>query len=341
MQRHGELQKAAAHFIRAQDLNPDNIVAKVNLECNQNLQAGRKSFVKISKEITDEFGKYRSWDAVMGENGPFDEPKFCYEEGRLYLKNNLYRQSANQLNRTIALAPENLPAHLLLAQLLVLCQYPDQALKIVDDVHARAATFSLARTNVAELLSVEASAHLAKNDLPAAEATVEKVLAKYPGDEDMLGTASQVFLNYGQYSNAIGVIEKELKLYPDNVNALVTKGFAYLQLGGVQDAIPPLNKVLEIETNATEVHYSALLNRAIAYLRSDKLEEARRDYEVLQKAFPTAFRVYYGLGDIAYRRQETNNAIRNYQLYLANSPTNTDEAKFVIARVKELKAHTP
>jgi len=199
----------------------------------------------------------------------------------------------------------------------------------------------MARTNSAGLLSVEAAAHLAKNDLAGAEATVEKALAKFPGDGDMLGTATQVFLNYSQYSNAIGVIEKELKLYPDDVNALVTKGFAYLQLGAFQDAIPPLTRVLEIETNATEVHYSALLNRAIAYLRSERFEDARRDYEILQKAFPTAFRVYYGLGDIAYKKHDTNAAIRNYDLYLANSPTNTEEAKFVNARLKELKAHTP
>jgi hypothetical protein len=47
------------------------------------------------------------------------------------------------------------------------------------------------------------------------------------------------------------------------------------------------------------------------------------------------------LGDIAYKNHDTNAAIRNYDLYLANSPTNTEEAKLVIARLKELKAHTP
>ena len=125
------------------------------------------------------------------------------------------------------------------------------------------------------------------------------------------------------------------------MNALVTKGYACLQLGAYQDAIPPLTRVLEIETNNSELHYSALLNRAIAYLRSERLNEAQHDYEVLQKAFPTAFRVYFGLGDIAYQKHDTNGAIRNYQLYLANSPTNTEEAKFVSARLKELKPHPP
>jgi len=137
------------------------------------------------------------------------------------------------------------------------------------------------------------------------------------------------------------MVQKQLEVHPNDLTALVTEGYAYLQMGEFENAIPPLTRVLELETNATEVHYSALLNRGIAYLRSGKLQESLHDYEVLQKAFPTAFRVYYGLGDIAYQKHDTNSAIRNYQLYLANTSTNTDEARFVIARLKELKAHTP
>jgi hypothetical protein len=88
-------------------------------------------------------------------------------------------------------------------------------------------------------------------------------------------------------------------------------------------------------------NYSALLNRAIAFLRGDKLEAAQRDYEVLQKAFPTAFQINFGLAEIAWRRKDTNAAIQNYQLYQANAPTNTTEAKLVSARLKELKPGSP
>src|SRR5262249_17353837 len=152
--------------------------------------------------------------------------------------------------------------------LYVISRMPDQALKIAESVHAQAASIPIPRTNETELLSVEASAYLAKNDLPGAEAAIQKALNKYPGDEDLLGTASQVFMNYGRYPNAVVIIEKELKKYPDNMNALVTKGSACLQMGAFEAAIPPLSRVLEIETNYSEVHYSALLDRAIAYLRS-------------------------------------------------------------------------
>jgi len=84
-------------------------------------------------------------------------------------------------------------------------------------------------------------------------------------------------------------------------------------------------------------NYSALLNRAIAYLRANQLDSARQDYQTLQKAAPSAYPVYYGLAEIAYQQKDTNAAIQNYELYLANGSPNADEIKFVTQRLAELK----
>src|SRR5439155_14084273 len=56
LQKCGELRKEAAHFERALELNPDNVTAQVNLECNRSLQAGTKTTVQMSKAATDSFG---------------------------------------------------------------------------------------------------------------------------------------------------------------------------------------------------------------------------------------------------------------------------------------------
>src|SRR5262249_51947812 len=69
MQKQNQLPKAAAHFTRALELNPDNVVAEVNLACNQKLQAGQKTSVQLSKDLEDKFG-HRTWDQIMRENGP-------------------------------------------------------------------------------------------------------------------------------------------------------------------------------------------------------------------------------------------------------------------------------
>ena len=124
-------------------------------------------------------------------------------------------------------------------------------------------------------------------------------------------------MNYQCYSNALVTIDQQLNVSTNDLIALINKGYACLQLGAYQQAIPPLTRVLDLETN----NHAARLNLAIANLRCDKLAAAQHHYEVLQKAFPTAPQVYYGLAEIAWRKRDTNTA----------------EAKVVSARLKELK----
>jgi len=332
-QKIGLLTNAAAHFERALELNPDNIVAQVNLECNRNLRTGRSASVQVSKTIEDEFGKDRNWDQVIGDNGPFDEPNFCFEQGRVFVRNTQYRQAAAQFDRVKSLAPDNLVARIWLGQLYVVSAMPAEALKIINEIRAQPDLLAVGGTNRTELLFVEASAHLGQNDPAGAEAAVQAAMAQYPGDADMLATATQVYLKYGRFSNALSIIEQELSIAPTNMSALLNNGYTCIQGGAVEEALPALTQVLAVETN----NHSALLNRAIAYLRANKLEESKTDYERLQKVFPSASQISYGLAEIAWRKRDTNAAIRNYELYLANAPTNTVEAKSVLARLKELK----
>ena len=338
VQKSGDLKKAAGHFERALELNPGNLVARINLECNHNVQAGRKAAAQISKSVEDAFGRYRNWDDIMGDNGPFDEPRFCYDEARIYLGTSLYRQAANQFERVRVLEPESLPARLNLAQLYVIARMPDDALKMLDEIHTR----PVPRTNQTDLLSVEVSARLAARDLNGASNAVQVALDKYPSDEDLVATAAQAFMNHGLYTNALEMIDKQLKLSPDNLNALLNKGYVCLHLAAYDDAIPPLSRILTLDTNTlSDLHRTALLNRAIAYLRLAHWDEAKHDYEALQRAQPSDTRIFYGLGEIAYRTGDTNSALRNYNLYLANARKDSAEARNVADRVKELKGGSP
>jgi tetratricopeptide (TPR) repeat protein len=338
VQKTTDLKKAAVHFERAIDMNPGNLVARINLECNQNIQAGRKAAAQITKSLEDAFGRYRNWDDIMGENGPFDEPRFCFEEGRIYLHSSLYRQAGNQFERVRVLEPESLSARLNLAQLYVIARMPDDALRMLDEIHTR----PVSRTNQTELLSVEVSARLAARDLKGASNAVQVALDKYPADEDLLAAAAQAFMNYGLYTNALELVDKQLKLSPDNLNALLNKGFVCLHLAAYDNAIPPLSRLLTLDTNSlSDLHRTALLNRAIAHLRLSHWDESKRDYEVLQKVQPSDTRIFYGLGEIAYRTADTNSALRNYNLYLASAAKGTAEAKTVADRVKELKGGSP
>jgi tetratricopeptide (TPR) repeat protein len=215
---------------------------------------------------------------------------------------------------------------------------PEQALKVLDDIRAK----PIPRTNETEFLVAETSARILAKDYNGAATVVQTALDKYPADESLVAAAAQVFMNHNLFTNTLEMIDKQLKLSPDNLNALLNKGYVNLHLEDYDSAIPPLTSVLALETNATaELHRTALLNRAIAYLRLGRTEESKRDYEALQKVTPSDPRIFYGLAELAYRSKDTNGAIRNYQLYLSNASTNTDEARHVFDRIKELKGAPP
>jgi tetratricopeptide (TPR) repeat protein len=85
-------------------------------------------------------------------------------------------------------------------------------------------------------------------------------------------------------------------------------------------------------------NFAALLNRAIANLQSDRLDDAQRDYEKLLTSFTaTSFRVYYGLATVAYKKGDWARARQHYKSYLMYAPANSDEAQEVKKRLTELK----
>ncbi len=342
LQKNGNLTRAAECFELAQQLNPENVVATINLACNKSLQSGEKIAPPDAKAIEDQFGKYRRWSDVINANGPFDDPSFCFEQGRVFVQGGLLRQAAQQFARTKALAPENLRARLWLGQLYLMAKMPQETLKLVKEIYAQPDILGVDATNRAEVLSIEASALLARDDVPAAETAIRKALKDHPDSDDLLGTAARIFINHKLFTNALAVINDQLKVAPDHAAALRAKGFVSLQTGAYSEAIAPLSRVIAMETNNfTQEYYTALLNRGIAYLRTDKLDEAQRDYEVAEAVAPRMFQIHFGLGEIAWRKHDTNNAIRHYQLYLSYSPDNPEEIKQVNARLKDLKPGSP
>jgi len=99
--------------------------------------------------------------------------------------------------------------------------------------------------------------------------------------------------------------------------------------------------VLATQTN----NPSVLFNRALACLDSGKLEAARADFKTLQLSLTNSFQVAYGLGEIAWRQHDTNEAVRNYEIYLASAKTNTpamliyEETAMNLARLESGNGH--
>ncbi len=338
LQRANELEKAAAAFTLAKELNPDNIVAQINLQFNESLRAGKSVPVDPSIASRDQFGKYHNWNEVVNANGPFDEPSFCLAEGIITaLQNGFNRQAVEALTRVRELAPDNLTARLLLSRIYVTSRLPDRALDVLRDPLEQPEKFSLAKTNATALNIIAAAAYLQKNDLARGTQLLETEIALHPDAPDLLNATVQAYLNHGLFTNALVIINRQLKLAPNDPACLFNRGIASIRCQAYDDAIDAFTRVLATQTN----NPSVLFNRALACLDSGKLDAARADYKTLQQSFTNSFQVAWGLGEIAWRQHDTNEAIRNYKLYLANANTNTEEATNVMQRLRELKSHSP
>ena len=334
LQRAGNLPIAAAHFEAAQKLNPENVVAGINLQFNQSLQSGDKVPVDLAKTTLDQFGRYGSWSALLDLGGAFDEPSFCFGLGLVWARNEYYRQALASFTRVCQLEPDNLPAHLWLAQLYGFNHLPDRALKTVQNIRDQPGKFFLDATNQIQLGFIEAAAYFQKDDLARGTQLLQAEIARNPTNNALLTTATQFFVAKGLYTTALAVIDSRLRNLPDDPDWLFSKSYVCLQLKDYNRAIPVLTQILAQQSDNS----TALFNRAIAYLSEGKLDEALADYEKLNRTFTNSFRINYGLGEIAWRKHETNNAIKYYKLYLANANANTAEASNVVQRLRLLES---
>ena len=74
LQKLNQFEEAARFFTLATRLNPDNLVARINLDYNQYLQGSKAARLDLQKSI-EEQSKYRTMDAFLAANGPVDDPR--------------------------------------------------------------------------------------------------------------------------------------------------------------------------------------------------------------------------------------------------------------------------
>lgn len=337
LQRAADYKSAAHMFDLAQKLNSRNVVAEINLAFNEKFQRGEPVGLEVDKKLDDIFGESRSWEQVLNINGPYDTPGLAYAQGYVFLQGNLVRQAAQYFDRTRQQATNDIASRLWLGQIHLNRNLPDRTLAMIAEIQQIARRMPETYTNLGDLFTLEAAAYLAKNDDATAQQIVATNLAAHPNNFTLIASACKAFADNGRYTNALELTERLIKLEPDNVPCWINRGCFQMEKPDYEAAIQSFSHVLTLETN----NYRAVLYRAIAQLRAEKFDAAIKDYETVQRQYPKEFTVDFGLGEIAYRRHETNTAIRHYESYLNNAPPNTGEAKAVTGRLNELKGIKP
>ena len=139
-------------------------------------------------------------------------------------------------------------ARLALVQLYSRVRMPEKGLEIIKLIREQPTRFGVGRSNVLDITSTEAMAHLAANNPEKADEAYRKLAQQFP-DADIRSAAGQMFLNTGHYTNAITWFEEILKTSPNDINALAGKGFTLLQLHKPDEAEVVLGKVAQIQEN--------------------------------------------------------------------------------------------
>ena len=338
LQKAGHLERGAAVFELAQQLNPKNVVAKINLEFNKTFRSGKPIVVAEPKAVEDFFGdEVRTWDGVLGANGPFDEPNLCYKEGRVLAEKKLYRQSALAFERVHAFAPNDVASGLSRAQLNLIANRFDDVIQIAREIYDRPARFNASATDQTHALSLLAKALFRKNEAAEAERLLETAVAAAPTNTYLLGQVTAVYSENNRLTNALANIERQLRFAPDDLQTTLNKGLTQVHLNRYDDAIATMTQLLTVHTNSPD----ALLYRAIAGLHGGRLDESQKDYENLLRQYPTVREIPLGLQEIALQRKDTNACIRYCEMYLSNSVPGSAEFKLIETRLREIKGVKP
>jgi len=331
----GHLTEAGVWFQRALELNPNNLSARINLKYGQNCLAGdpsRLKFVQIEREYSELFARYANWRDVLSANGPVDEPSFLFRTGRVLLNGGHNHQATLAFARSAELAPDWPAPKLWLAQSCSLKRDYARAMTVTDQLMA--AQQLLDGVGLARLLECRVTALRGLGRTNEADALITDFVKQGAKHEEILSVAAELYSEHGQFGEALVLLEELLIRSPNQPQLLARKGKAQIQLTNYQAAIATLTSVLSL----TPKNDDARLCRAVAYLGADQLEDARTDYLQLAQNPTSRRNALFGLGTIAWRQQNTNQAIEFYQKFLSNGIPGSPQFLVASERLKELKS---
>jgi tetratricopeptide (TPR) repeat protein len=116
LQKAGYLPEAKAQFTEAAKVDPQNFIAKINLEYNTRMQKKDYRPINVEDLLYKALVAYHGLINVLKFNGPADEPSVNLEFGQLMAEGHDFRQAAILFDRRLQLLPGDVSAELDLAK---------------------------------------------------------------------------------------------------------------------------------------------------------------------------------------------------------------------------------
>ena len=315
------VRQACDLFKRSSELAPTNSAPKMALV----------SALIHGKWLDEAHGVVTELQAATNTTSRAQKLELISMEAAIYFG----RKETNRAEETLRAAIERYPKETsFLESLNEMYRASGQWDKAVDMVSRQ---ISMAPTNVM-LRITRADLALNGGDTNSALADLDAILKLDPNNVDAILFQAFIAINQKDLAKALTLVDRALERNDKLPQALTYKGIIQMEKKEDEKAIEAFNKALKIDPG----NLVTIRNRAIVNLRAGKLNNAKEDYEMLQRAYPKSHQVYYGLADVAAKKNDNDEALKNYELYLKYAPTNAvgeaaEERKTVEGKLKEMQ----
>jgi len=152
--------------------------------------------------------------------------------------------------------------------------------------------------------------------LADAETIYRRILAALPDQFDCLHLLGLIFLQRGQYPQALQQIETALRREPDNASALNNRGMALKALNRLDEALASYERALAVQPD----HPEALSNRGNVLQLLRRYEEAAASYDRAVAARPDYVEAWLNRGDALKELRRFEQALASYARALVLQP---------------------
>ena len=143
------------------------------------------------------------------------------------------------------------------------------------------------------------------------------------------------YARQNRLAEARDAYEAALKINPNHASTLSNLGVVYYQLGQLADAKDTFNKALSLNPNDAATHY--LLGAA--ELQMDDLNAADTSFQKALELQPDLPEAHFGMGMLRRMQGRTDEAIQQFQAFLAGPPAQDPRARSEAERIlNELQA---
>lgn len=328
----GQLTAAHKRFTQALDLNPNNIAAAINLQCNSNLVNGAKLNLPDFKMSSRVDGPEHA-SRFLSDYGMMDQPSFRYWLGMVFLDANMPRQAFQQFSRAHFLAPDVIAPQLAIANLYIRFRDAEQARQMVAQIHRQPALMAGNDSIAPELSVLEAESWLLQTNTANAFGTLESLLREQPENAQVEMLALQTYLSFGDYPDALHLANNWLGKHPHDVSALLNDAQIYGHLGQWSNSIAVYDSALKV-TNMPLLQ----LYRAGVYVEAGQYSAAEADFLRLDKMATNHLATYYGLAEVARGRHDTNAAIDWLERCLTQVPNGSARSSQIDQEISALNS---